>query len=174
MRRLCSVCDHPQRAEIDQAHIAGASIRDLAKRFGRNKDTIQKHVKHHIPAATQRAVAVAHARETDHGDSILAEVNDLRDEAKRLQAKAEAKRDIRTAIAAIRELVRLVELKARLLGELRDREINITNVQLDPETAMKMAQTYLARRAKRSVGAVSAGYLGAAAKTATISDGGSE
>jgi len=41
---------------------------------------------------------------------------------------------------------RLVELKARVMGEIRDREISITNVQIDPETAEKMAAIFLARR----------------------------
>lgn len=144
---FCAVCtDDEKRAEIDAAHIAGASIRELAKRFARSKDTVQKHVRFHIPAATQRAVAAAHVREADHGDSILAEVGGLQSEARRLQSRAEGKRDYRTAIAALRELVRLVELKARLLGELRDREINVTNVQIDPATAERMATVFLARR----------------------------
>lgn len=143
---FCAVCNDGDRSQLDAAHIAGASIRELAKRFGRNKDTVQKHVRHHIPAAAERATAAAHVREAEHGDSILAEVADLQSEARRLQSRAEGKRDYRTAIAAIRELVRLVELKGRLLGELRDREINVTNVQLDAATAERMAAVYLARR----------------------------
>jgi hypothetical protein len=130
----CTVCSHPQRVELEQAHLGGATLRTLAKQFGRNKDTIQKHVAQHIPAAAQKAIEAANARDVEHGDSIIAELRELRDEAKRLQAKAEKKSDIRTALTAIRELVRLVELKARVLGELRDKEISITNVQLDPES----------------------------------------
>lgn len=143
---FCAVCSDANRSELDAAHIAGASIRELAKRFGRNKDTVQRHVRSHIPAATERAAAAAHVREAEHGDSILAELGDLQNEARRLQSRAEGKRDYRTAIAAVRELVRLVELKARLLGELRDREINVTNVQLDSATAERMAAVFLARR----------------------------
>lgn len=143
---FCAVCSDPDRAQLDAAHIAGASIRELAKTFGRNKDTVQRHVRHHIPAATERAAATARVREAEHGDSILAEVADLQSEARRLQNRAEEKRDYRTAISAIRELVRLVELKGRLLGELRDREINNVTVQLDAATAERMAAVYLARR----------------------------
>lgn len=41
----CSVCAHSQRAALDQAAVSGASIRDLAKRFDRNKDTIAVHLR---------------------------------------------------------------------------------------------------------------------------------
>ena len=139
------MCEHPKRAEIDQAHVAGASIRDLATRFDRNKDTIQKHVTQHIPAAVQAAAATD--RDVDAGDAILEKLRDLARSAERILAKAEKKRDYRTAIAGIRELREQLELQARLLGELKDRQISITNVQLDPQTALSIAQTYVARRA---------------------------
>jgi hypothetical protein len=141
----CSVCLHPQRAAIDAAAISGTSLRALGEQFHRSKTTIQKHVASHIAAAAQKTEATA-AREIDAGDSILAELHTLGSEARRLQALAEKQKDYRTAMTAIRELTRLIELKARLLGELRDREINITNVQIDTETAMRMAQMYVARR----------------------------
>ena len=47
----CRLCNHEQRAEIDGTHVAGASVRALAKRFGVSPTTIQKHVSQHIAAA---------------------------------------------------------------------------------------------------------------------------
>jgi hypothetical protein len=67
-------------------------------------------------------------------------------EARRLQAKAEADGDTRTAIAALRELTRLIELRARVAGELKDRQVNVLNVNLDEITAARMAELYLSRR----------------------------
>ena len=51
-------------------------------------------------------------------------------------------------MAGLRELARLIEIKARVLGELRDREINLSvlNVSVDDSTARRIAETYLARR----------------------------
>jgi hypothetical protein len=43
-----------------------------------------------------------------------------------------------------------VELKARILGEIRDREITVTNVQIDSDTAARMATVFLARKATRA------------------------
>jgi len=140
----CSVCRHPERRALEQAHVGGATLRELAKQYGKDKSTIHNHISKHMPRAVREAAEVIEER--SHGDGILSELLTLRDEARRLQARAEAKGDVRTAIAALRELTRLVELKARVMGEIRDREINITNVQIDPATAEKMAAVFLARR----------------------------
>jgi hypothetical protein len=44
-------------------------------------------------------------------------------------------------------LARIVELIAKLGGELDERaQTNILNVNLDPDTARKIAETYLVRR----------------------------
>lgn len=71
-------------------------------------------------------------------------------------------------MTAIRELTRLAELSARLLGELRDREISITNVQLDPETLDRMAEMHLARRAAKLAKADTAGPAAAIASPSTL------
>jgi len=44
----------------------------------------------------------------------------LKAEAKRIGKKAEAGGDLRTALAGIREMTRLVELMAKVSGELQD------------------------------------------------------
>jgi hypothetical protein len=160
MKTRCTVCHHPQRAEIEAAHVAGVSFREIGKRFDRSKTTIQKHIKLHVPEAAQKALDAANDREVEAGGSFLDELERLKGEARRLQAQAEKKKDYRTALTAIDKLTRLVELQARILGELRDRDINITNVQIDGDTAARMAEMFLARRrlatAERSpsVGAV--------------------
>ncbi len=146
----CAVCSDERRAELDAAHIAGASIRELARQFGRDTGTVNKHVLAHIPAVMQRQQAALAVREVARGDGISAEILDLQSEARRLGNLAEKSGDFRCALSAVRELVRMVELKARLLGQLRDREIsvNVQAVTLDPTTARKMAAVYLQRHSE--------------------------
>jgi hypothetical protein len=146
MNTRCTVCQHPQRSEIERDHLAGASLRTIAAKYGKGKNRVGKHLREHLPAAAQKAALVAEEREVLAGDTILGELQNLCGEARRLQKLAEKKKDVRTALTAIRELVRLVELKARVLGEIRDREITVNVVQLDPETAEHMAEIYLMRR----------------------------
>jgi len=51
-----------------------------------------------------------------------------------------------TALRAIARLENQLELEARLIGEIKDRQINVQNVIVDPETAERMARMYLVRR----------------------------
>jgi hypothetical protein len=140
--RKCSVCIHDRRHEIEQALLCGDSYRTVAQRFTVSRDAVVRHRKH-LPAA------LAHARELKevaHGDSLLAQLRELTLQAQRLEVKAERSGDYRTALAAVRELTRLVELAARLSGELNERpETKILNLTLDAETARRMTETFLAR-----------------------------
>ena len=76
----------------------------------------------------------------------LARLQDLARDAHRIKQKAEAVGDDRTALAAIGELRRIVELSAKLTGQLEEKShMNIVHVELNPETAERIAATYLAR-----------------------------
>jgi hypothetical protein len=100
--------------------------------------------KQHLQTTLSRAKT---AEEALRGDSLLEDLQDLAAEANRLKQKAEQSGDLRTAMAGLRELARLVEVRARIVGELRDREINLNvlNVSVDDFTARRIAETYLAR-----------------------------
>ena len=65
--------------------------------------------------------------------------------------QAKTARDLRTALASIRVRCCIVELAAKLRGDLDERSpTNILNVNLDSETAKRIAETYLDRH--RSLG----------------------
>ena len=128
MPRRCSVCDHPERAAIDAALVEGVSYRDIARQWGVSKDAVSRHKADHLPAhlaAAQEAATAASA------DDLLAQVETLRQKATRIGDKAEKAGDLRTALQGVRELVRIVELLARLQGELQ--EAPIVNILLLPE-----------------------------------------
>jgi len=148
MPRKCSLCIHDKREEIERALLGGDSYRTVAQRFGVSRDAVVRH-RRHLPTA------LAHAREgkeVAHGDSLVAQLSELTSEAQRLKEKAERGGDFRTALAAVRELCRIVELVARLRGELTERvEAKVLNVNLDPETAKRIADTFLARHQQRQV-----------------------
>jgi len=66
------------------------------------------------------------ANEATLAADLLAKVAALEADAKRLGAQAEKAGDLRTALGAVRELVRIVELLAKLRGELDERpQVNI-------------------------------------------------
>lgn len=110
----CKSCRSPQREELDRALIAGEPLRSLEKRFGMAKTSIARHARRHLTAA----LAAAAGRADAHGDELLARLGDIESRARRLARKAEASGKFSAAIAATRELLRLVELQGKIGGPL--------------------------------------------------------
>jgi len=76
----------------------------------------------------------------------LGQLEDLTHEADRMKQQAEADGDFRTALAAISLMCRIVELAAKLRGELDETSrMNVLSVHLDADTAKRIAETYLSR-----------------------------
>ena len=117
MPRRCTICNHPQREGIDEALVAGEAFRNIAQRFAASPDAVYRHQQGHLP---QALVQAKEASEVSQADGLLAKMHALEADAKRIQGAAEKAGDFRTALQGIRELVRIIELQARLLGELKD------------------------------------------------------
>ena len=116
MPRRCTICDHDQREVIDAALIEGQSSNlALSALHGVSESALRRHKKRHLPEALAQA---QDAHEVAQGDNLLAQLDGLRQEAHRIKDKAEKGADYRTALAGIRELVRIVELMAKVRGEL--------------------------------------------------------
>ena len=118
MAQLCSVCAHPERKAIDSALVSGqVSNRSVAKSYGLSYPSVRRHLAAHLVAQVAKRVQEA----SSYTDAIAADVNALREKALSLGAKAEASKDYRTALMAVRELTRLVELLHRVkLDDSRD------------------------------------------------------
>jgi hypothetical protein len=117
MPRTCTVCAHPEREAIDKALLSGGNCRGLSALYRVSEDAILRHKNKHLPAAMVQAQGVA---EVTHADNLLDQVRDLQRQAKTIKDKAETAGDLRTAIAGIREMSRIIELLAKLQGELQE------------------------------------------------------
>jgi hypothetical protein len=51
MPRGCTICDHPQHEAIDQAFVAGQSLRDIAGHYHLSKSALARHKESHAPPA---------------------------------------------------------------------------------------------------------------------------
>ncbi|MGA8606399.1 MAG: hypothetical protein WB616_05865 [Candidatus Sulfotelmatobacter sp.] len=67
-------------------------------------------------------------------------------DANLIMVQAKARGDSRTALASIRVQCGILELEAKLRGDLDERSPTNINVTLDPQTAKRIAETYLERR----------------------------
>lgn len=143
MARKCTVCTHQERDEIEKAHLAGRPFRGIARDFAASEDAVARHLKRHL---VERLVRAAERRENGAGDDLLDRLTDLNRMTLEILCEARRTRKHEVALKAIARAEAQLELQARITGEIRDRTVNVVNVQLDPETAARMAEMYLARR----------------------------
>ena len=119
MPRTCTVCAHPELQAIDQALVASEPFRHIAARFDTSTGSLQRHRSDHLPVSLVKA---HDAGEVAHGDDLLDQVRGLQGKALAILVKAEAAGDLRVALGAIREAGGCLELLAKLLGLMNDRE----------------------------------------------------
>lgn len=117
MPQRCQVCMHSDLPAIDEALIAGDSHSALAARFEVSRFSLRRHLANHVPVLLAEA---ARSKLFSRAESLTERLELLTDEAQSIKAKAEAGGDLRTALAAVRELVRMVELLGRFQGDLED------------------------------------------------------
>ncbi len=128
MPRACTICGHPERADIETALVAREPYRDIARRHSVSKDACSRHAKEHLPALLAKA---REAEEASRADDLLKQVRALQAKTLNLLLKAEEAGELRTALAGIREARGNVELLAKLSGELDERPV--VNLYLSPE-----------------------------------------
>jgi hypothetical protein len=84
----------------------------------------------------QSLVKAEAAREVASAGTLQAEMVALAADANRIRERAEHSGDLKTALQGLREVVRLLELKARITGELASAQVSVTvNTQINELTA---------------------------------------
>jgi hypothetical protein len=130
--RPCTICRHPERDEIDQRLIASTALKPISERFGVSVQALIRHRNLHLPQAVRDAAeGTRAAAERERGGDLLAAARALHGKALDLMRQAERARDLRTALAGIREAARCVELQGRLMGQIK--ETPTVNVTLSAE-----------------------------------------
>src|SRR5215471_2237720 len=136
MARRCTICSSSHRRSIDKDILVGSPLRTIADRWSVSKTALIRHRDH----LSRTLLKAQEAAQVEHADSLLEQLNHLTADARRIQEKAERARDYRAALAGIRELARIVDLVARLTGQIQQHtETNIVNFQIDEKTAARMA-----------------------------------
>jgi DNA-binding CsgD family transcriptional regulator len=125
---VCSVCVHAEREAIDRAILDGESNRQIADRFGVGRMMVQRH-KPHIAGALVQAQEV---KEVARADTLLDQVQDLNRRALAILARAEEGGDVRECCAAIRECRGVLELLAKVAGQIPPENQTNVLINLDP------------------------------------------
>lgn len=108
MPRVCTICSHGRREEIDRALLAGGSFRSIAAQFEVSASALLRH-RAHIAAAVAQAEALTIER-------LLSDLADLQGRALALLDRAEKSGDLRTALAGVREARGCIEIIIRQLN----------------------------------------------------------
>ena len=117
MPQTCKICRHEKRQEIDQALLEGTPFRDIAGRFGTSKSALLRHKQTDIPGTLVKA---KQAEEIQDADSLFERLRSLSNEARGILEEARASKDHAIALNAIGRAEKLLELEAKLLGELNN------------------------------------------------------
>jgi len=136
MASKCSICSHPDRNQIDQLLLQGASLRDLEARFGVSRSALSRHKKEgHI---TQQVVKAHEVKEAADADTLLKIMESL---------LSECLKTIKTAKGSTQEIegkkvVMLPDetLKLKAIKEARDTARVLLEVQgrIPPETEINI------------------------------------
>lgn len=119
-------------------------LNGIAHRFRVSPDAVGRH-RRHMRTAMLKAQAAAEKPELIYGQTLIDEVKAIKADAERLQLEAEGRQDIRAALQAVRERVGIVELQAKLMGEIQtgNRSVTVNLQTISPEEAVEYARDIL-------------------------------
>jgi len=143
--RQCTICNHPQRGEIDNALAAGVAYRRIAAEYGVSDGSLRRHKKNgHIAEQIAKvakkkeikqakeivaAVEKKERKETADVDKLLGIVEGLLGECLRM-VKGAVEGDESTKLRAVREARETAKLLLEVQGELAANPvINITLIE---------------------------------------------
>ena len=144
MGRTCTICTHERRSAMDGQMLRGERLSAVARQFGVSQDALSRHRKHQ-QAAMSKAATLVRQTDADYGSSLLAEIARIRTDAERLQLGCEDRRDIRGALRAIDARLSVVELEAKLSGQINPPQRNELHLHIPPDRALAIAEAYIAR-----------------------------
>ena len=158
MARTCTVCKNGKRDAINAALIAGtAPIRRIAADNGVTESALRRHAAKHLPATLARA---QDAKEIAVADTLLGQCRELQGRTLTILDRAERSHELKTALQAIREARGLLELLAKLTGELAAQpsmqQSVMVGVGLTPEEQGRRTEAGIVARGGPSAGATAA------------------
>jgi len=117
MPRTCTICNHPKRIDIDAAILRSEPLRNLAKQYGASSTALFRHKTDHIAKQLAKAKEVS---EIASATVLLDELRELAENTREVLSRAVKEENGDLALKAIARLERQLELKGRLLGEIKE------------------------------------------------------
>jgi hypothetical protein len=130
MSRVCTVCGHEQRYDIDTILVCRSKpYRDIARQYGVSKDAVARHVSGgHI---SELIALAANAEQASRADTLLDRLEALQSRTEAALAKAESSDNLFATFRGIGEMRHNLTLIGEITKEL-DRTPTL-NLHLHPE-----------------------------------------
>ena len=117
MGRVCTICSHEQRFAIEELLATRQSTyRGIARKYGVSEDAVSRHVK--AGHVSQLLALAADAERAARADSLLDRIEALHSRTLAILEAVEGTDEHGTALAAIREARRNLELVGEVSQEL--------------------------------------------------------
>ena len=123
MPRICSICLHSARTEIDRAIVKGEPMRAIAARHGCQESSLRRHRDTHLRRALARAIE--QERTDIDADRLITWTQTLHAKTLIVLERAEALDDLSNARGLIREARENLVLLGRLAGVLEGPRVSI-------------------------------------------------
>jgi hypothetical protein len=115
MSRTCTICNHPQRAQLEAAIAANVSNRRIATQFSTSEAAIRRHTSEHIAETIkQTQVAKVEAQSID----VVKQLKTINAVTIAILNEARAGKMHALALSAIDRVQKQIELQAKLLGAI--------------------------------------------------------
>ncbi|MGE4048940.1 MAG: hypothetical protein AB7F35_29115 [Acetobacteraceae bacterium] len=124
--RPCTVCSHAERAKVEEAILADEPLRAMARRFKLSTGALIRHRSTHMTNDMRLAAERLEDAAIYRGGTLLERMAYLNQEAQMALQAAKAARDTRLTLQAIGTASRLLELQAKLQGEIGEGGTTIT------------------------------------------------
>ena len=146
MPRRCTVCLHPQLADIDRSLVVNRTFRAISTEFDLSESALKRHKRDHLPARLAKAQAAAEVQRQDelvkHQQEVKAEdTRQALDTVAQLRAINAACLEVLKAarsdgkhtlsLRAVDRIAKQIELQAKLLGDIQDGQT--VNIAILPE-----------------------------------------
>ncbi len=129
MPRKCKICHHEERAAIERDILNGDPGRVVANRYeSLSQAAVQRHMENHMAKALAKTREVT---ELSDADRLRNELEEVKEDVRRLKAKAEAEGDIKTALLGCDKALKALDLEARVAQIIK--EAPTINVLISPE-----------------------------------------
>jgi len=133
--KICTVCVHRDRRAIDKMLLArNPPLRTVASEFGVSKTALIRHAAAHIATSLVKAKAV---REIADADGLLAQLQQVCVDCRRIATAAEQAGDLRGALQGLATLGQQLGTVVKLAAEVRRQQAVDPSERHQAEAAVK-------------------------------------